>query len=179
MPINKAARFLRRVLFTVLAIAAAGGILIAIQLLFNPFASQVAQIESWLRQGDSLAKRQLMQGLSFGMIALALIVGFIPLFMKGVSKKQYIVATQRSVIASVILFATQALYAWAEKLGDLYLIMIMAGVTLLAFILIETLSLLMGEDKEVAFRTDLLACTSASLIAGIIFKLISLLVSRI
>jgi hypothetical protein len=179
MPLHRAARFLRRVVIIAVAAAAVLGALVAVQLLFNPFGSQLSQAREWMKQGDSLAKRQLMQGLSFGMIALAILVGLIPLVMKGVNRKQYLVATQRAIIASVILFGTQALFGWAEKLGDFYLILIMAGVVVVAFVLIETLSLLMDEDKEVAFRTDMLACISSSLIAGIILKLAVLLASRL
>ncbi len=179
MPLHRAARFLRRVFVVGLVVAVLVGALVAVQLLFNPFGAQIAQAKEWMRQGDSLANRQLMQGLSFGMIALAILVGLIPLVMKGVNRKQYLVATQRAILASAILFGTQALFGWAEKLGDFYLILIMAGVIVVAFILIETLSLLMDEDKEVAIRTDMLACLSSSLIAGIILKLAVLLVSRL
>lgn len=178
MPLNRAARFLRRVLVATVVAAVAVGAFIAIQLLFNPFGPQVAQAVAWLKEGDSLAKRQLMQGLSFGMIALTIAVGIIPLMMRNVDRKQYLVSMQRAIIASIILFATQALFDWAEKLGDFYLIAIMVGVILVAFVMIETLSLMMRQEHEVAFRTDMLACTSASLIAGIIFKLASVLIAR-
>jgi hypothetical protein len=173
MPISRAVRFLRKVFLTLVLLAAAALALALVQYFCHPFGKQIEAAKRLFANADSLAGKEMLRGISLGMIAFVAAAGLFPLLLKGVDRKQYLVATQRAVIASVILFFSQMLYNWVRTFGFLHLIITMAASTVIALVLIETFSLLIRDDKQVAFRTDLLAAISSSLIAGIILNLIS------
>lgn len=174
MSLSRAGRFLKRVMTVVLLIAVAVGAVVAIQLIAHPFDAQLHMLRTWLAQANTLIDEDLMSGISIGMIALVLLVAVIPLLMRNIDRSQYVVATQRGVISSIVFFLTEILYNWAEKISRFYLVVAMVGVILITFVIVETLSLLMHSDRkeEMAFRTDLLASFASGLVAGIVIKLI-------
>lgn len=173
MSLSRAGRFLKRVLIVVLLLAVVAGGLVSVQLVAHPFDREIKLATDWLGQANGLIDRDLMAGLSLGMIVLVLIVAVLPLLMRNVNRSQYFVATQRGVIASVVFFATQLLYNWAESINRFYLIVAMVGVIVVTFVMVETLSLLMHNEQkeENAFRTDLLASFASGLVSGVVIKL--------
>ena len=176
MSTKKAVRFLKQVLVVCLVLFIIVGGLLAVQLIFEPFTDQIILVTDWIAKVNSVVETSLFTGISVGMIVLALVVAFLPLVSRKINRRQYLVATQRGVLAALVFFFSQMLYTWAENLSRFWLIVAIVGVAAITFILIETLSLLMRQDEEVAFRTDLLASIASGLVSGIVLKLIQVLV---
>jgi glucan phosphoethanolaminetransferase (alkaline phosphatase superfamily) len=176
MSIKRATRFLQRVLviFFILLITALA--LVAVQELFHPFTAYVQTAITWLDRTEELLSQNSWLGISLGMIVLTVLVAVFPLLLPRVNKKQYRTNTVRGVIASVVFFFTQLIYTWAETFGRLHLLAAMLMAIIITVITIEFLALLMRQDEEVNFRTDLLAAAASGLASGIVIKLIEVVV---
>ncbi len=177
MSVKRATRFLNSVMVVTIIIVCAAVVLAAVEELFHPFAPWIKQAGRWFDKTERLLSGNSLMGISFGMIALTVIVCILPIFMPRVNKQQYKTNTVRGVIASVVFFFTQAMYAWAERYGKLQLIGAMILAIIITMIVIEFLSLLTRIDEEVSLRTDLLAAAASGLASGIVIKLISVLVT--
>jgi len=176
MALRRVSRFLRSVLSFFLVLGAAAGIVAFIQSRWHIFDSALAFLESEIARLNGLLETELLTGISLGLLALVAVVIVVPLLMPKVNRKQFITATQRGIIASLVFFLSQLLYTWAEGYSKFWLIVSMIGIIILVFILIETLSLMMRQDEEVAFRTDLLASFTSGLGASIVIKLIEIMI---
>jgi len=179
MSVQRAKRFLNRVLVITLLFTMFAVIFAAIEQRYQPFAGQIKTVTDWLSGTEKLLSSNEIMGISGGMIALTLLVCLFPLFMRKVNKKQYWTNTVRGVIASVVFFFTQIFYAKAEKLGQLHLIGAMVLAIVITLVIIEFLSLLTRNEEEVSFRTDLLAAAASGLASGIVIKLIGVVVTQI
>lgn len=175
MSTKKALRFLRRVLIIGLVLFIIAGGLAIVQLMFGTFDPAIAQVTTWIAEANNVANTNLITGISIGMILLAILASVLPLVSRKINRKQYLVATQRGVLASLVFFFSQMLYTWAENLSRFWLIVAIVGVAIVTMIIIETLALLMRQDEEVAFRTDLIASIAAGLVSGIVLKLIEVI----
>ena len=176
---NRAVLFLKQVLLVFMILFIIAGSLVIVQLMFQPFDPWIAHVTAWIAQANDVANTNLFTGLSIGMLALAVLVTLIPvLSRRKINRKQYAVATQRGVVASLVFFFTQMLYDWAEALSRFWLIVSIIGVVIASFVIIETLSRLMRQNEEVAFRTDILASIASGLVSGIVLKLIMVLIQR-
>jgi hypothetical protein len=151
-------------------------VLAAIESLFHPFTPWINLARARIIEAEGLLTANNLMGISFGMIALTLAVCFFPLLMPSVNKKQYRTNVARGVLASVVFFFSQALYAWAERLGKLHLIGAMLLAIAVTVIIIEFLALLTRVDEERSLRTDLLSSCAAGLASGIVIKLIEILI---
>ena len=176
MSTKRVVTFLKRILVIFLILFIVIGGLVAVQLIWAPFTHEVRVVEAWIASANNFADQDLFTGISLGMIVLALAVAFLPLVSRKINRKQYMVATQRGVLAALVFFFSTMLYTWAGNLSRFWLIVAIVGVAIFTFILIETLALLMRQDEEVAFRTDLLASIASGLVSGIVLKLIQVLV---
>jgi hypothetical protein len=179
MSIRRATRFLRRVAFFVFVVAIIGISLVAVEELFHPFSSYVRTGAAWVAKTEQLLDGKSFMGISLGMIVLTFCVCLFPLLLPRVSKAQYKTSTVRGVIASLVFFLTQLVYGWAERYGRLRLLAAMLAAIVVTFVVIEFLSLLMREDEEVSFRTDLLAAAASGLASGIVLKLVEVLLRKV
>jgi len=76
------------------------------------------------------------------------------------------------IVASFVFFVSQTIYHYFEKFGKFYMLISILAVTILAFIIIEIMSLTFkSEKKEVEFRTSILGCIASGLIFGIVLNL--------
>ena len=179
MSVQRAKRFLNRVLVVTLLIAMVAVIFAAVEQRYHPFAAQIKTVTDWLANTEQLLSSNEIMGISGGMIALTLIVCLFPIFMPKVNKKQYRTTTFRGVIASVVFFFTQVFYTKAELLGQLHLIGAMILAIIVTVVIIEFLSLLTRNEEEVSFRTDLLAAAASGLASGIVIKLIGVVIAQV
>lgn len=179
MPISRANRFLLRVVTVFLVLVLAGIVLYLVQVFFQPFDDQLKFINDWIITTNQAISRELITGISGGLVVLVLLIFITPLFMRGVNNKQYMVATWRGIISSFVFLVTQALYDYAEQISRFYLIVAIVAVVILSLILIEYLSLMMKQEEQVAFRTDIVSALVSGLIFGIVMKVIFLMVDMI
>jgi Na+/proline symporter len=179
MSVRRATRFLNNVLIVALVIVCAIVILAAVENVFHPFTAWLHDAKAWLIDTEKTLNKNSLMGISFGMVVLTLGACLGPMFMPRVNKQQYRTNTVRGVIASVVFFFTQLMYDWAENFGRLHLIGAMAAAIVVTVLVIEFLSLLTRVDEEVSFRTDLLASVASGLAAGIVIKLIEIIIIQL
>jgi uncharacterized BrkB/YihY/UPF0761 family membrane protein len=178
MSVKRATVFINRVLVATVAILIAIIVLAAVENLFHPFTPYLNQAIAWLERTERLLSKNSIMGISFGMVALTLLVCLFPLLMPRVNKKQYRTNTVRGVIASVVFFFSQLLYDWAERYGKLHLIGAMLVAIVITMLVIEFLSLLTRIDEEVSLRTDLLSAAASGLASGIVLKLLTVVAAQ-
>ena len=176
MTVKRASRFLNKVIVLTLTLVGVVLVLAAIESLFHPFTPWIEAGRHRVLDAERLLTGNSLMGISFGMIALTLVVCLIPLVMPSVNKKQYRTNTARGVLSSVVFFVSQGLYVWAETFGKLHLIGAMLLAIIITIIIIEFLALLTRVDEERSLRTDLLSSCAAGLASGIVIKLIEVLV---
>ena len=179
MSVKRASHFLNKVMAVSVFAVTVVIIIAAIERLFHPFSPWLRDIGDWFKNTERLLGANSLMGISLGMIVLTLLVCMFPLLIPKVNKKQYRTSTIRGVIASVVFFFTQLMYAWAEHYGKLHLIGAMLLAIVITVIVIEFLALLTRVDEEVSLRTDLLAAAASGLASGIVIKLIEIFVSQL
>jgi hypothetical protein len=168
-------RRIRGFLFDLIAVLFELGIIAAIlvfvQYTWHPFDELLPA----LGQGQNVAGRTLsaeaVAGITFGTLALALVLSFVPLLSKGVNKKQYLSNFNRSILAAFVYFLTERLYSALEAQGGRFLIWALLGAMVATFLLIEFVVRLVRVEQETSLRTDLLASISSGLAFGIIVRL--------
>lgn len=176
MPSKRFFSFLRNLILVLLILAViVTGLLIA-QEVWHPFDEAIVRFEQFVADANQLLQKELFTGISIGLLFLALAVAVVPLLMPKVNKAQYLTASRRGLVAAVVFWVSQLLYNWAESLSRFWLIISILGIIVVVFILVELLALLMRQDEEVAFRTDMLASFTSGLAAGIVLKLLEMLV---
>jgi hypothetical protein len=178
MSVKRATHFLNKVIALTFAIIGIFLVLAVIESLFHPFTPWIDEARVRIADAERLLTANSLRGISFGMIALTLVVCVLPLLMPSVNKKQYRTNTARGVLASVVFFLSQGLYGWAESFGKLHLIGAMLLAIAVTIIVIEFLALLTRVDEERSLRTDLLSSCAAGLASGIVLKLIEVLVNQ-
>jgi hypothetical protein len=179
MSVKRASHFLNKIMAVSIFAITAVIILAAVERLFHPFTPLLKSAGDWIKKTEQMMSVNSLMGISLGMIVLTVLVCMFPLFLPKVNKKQYRTSTVRGVIASVVFFFTQLMYAWAEQFGKLHLIGAMLLAIIVTVIIIEFLALLTRIDEEVSLRTDLLAAAASGLASGIVIKLIEIFVSQI
>jgi hypothetical protein len=177
MSVKRATDFLNRLITATFAILGILAVLAIVERFFHVFTPWIKKAAKWISDSEKLLGGNSLMGISFGMIVLTLLVCAFPLFMPKVNKKQYRTNTIRGVIASVVFFFTQALYAWAESFGSLHLVGAMLLAIVLTILVIEFLSLLTRNDEEVSLRTDLISAGASGLASGIVIKLIEVMLT--
>jgi len=179
MSVKRASHFLNKIMAVSVLAVTAVIILAAIERLFHPFTPWIQAAERWISESERMMSGNSLMGISLGMIVLTVLVCLFPLLLPKVNKKQYRTSTVRGVIASVVFFFTQLMYAWAEQFGKLHLIGAMLLAIIITVVIIEFLALLTRIDEEVSLRTDLLAAAASGLASGIVIKLIEIFVSQL
>ena len=168
---KRATRFIIRVIKVTLVLILAGIVFYAIQLLFHPFDPQIAVLNSYISKINGRLSEQVLSGISFGTLALVLLVTFVPFFIKGIHKKSYWKSIGRGLISAFVFFISTNIYEYAEKISRFYLLIAIIVVIAITFVLIEALSLLMRDEEEVAFRTEIFASIVSGLLFGVLLKL--------
>ena len=179
MSVKRATHFINKIMAISVFAVTAIIILAAIERLFHPFTPLIRDAVRWIKESERMMSGNSLMGISLGMIVLTILVCLFPLLLPKVNKKQYRTSTVRGVIASVVFFFTQLMYAWAEQFGKLHLIGAMLLAIIVTIVIIEFLALLTRIDEEVSLRTDLLAAAASGLASGIVIKLIEIFVSQI
>jgi hypothetical protein len=158
-----------RALGWIVAVAAiAVGVLAFVQLAYHPFDKILAQIDSNLAKTDEALQGNAVEGVSLGTIALVVAAAALPLFKRGVRRRQYALSFWRGLLSSGIFLATDKLYRYVQALGRLYFSATVALFIAATIILVEIVSRAGKLEEEADTRTELLA----SIVSGLVFGLI-------
>jgi hypothetical protein len=149
-----------------------GSLFLLIQGLFHLFDPQVAVINSILSKANNEFSKQVLAGISLGMVILIPSIVLFPLFHKGIDKRVYLSSLLRGIIASGIFLSSQALFQFLGKISRTYQLIVIVLVVIATFILIELAVSLSRRGSEVSFRTEITAAIASGLLFSLIMKLI-------
>jgi hypothetical protein len=148
--------------------ALAAAILALVQAAFHPFDLALEKADASLAVVDSALAGDQVAGISIGTLALVALVAAIPLFRRGVRRKQYAVSFWRGLLSSAIFLATDKLYRYVQSLGLLYFSATLAVFVAATIVLVEIISRMGRLEDEADTRTELLA----SIVSGLVFGLL-------
>jgi hypothetical protein len=167
-------RFILKVLVALVILAAAGSVLLCLQVFFNLFDPQIRFIESLLIKADNTFSREVLSGLSLGMVILIPALAFFPLLLKGIQKSKYLISLFRGVVAAFIFFISEAAFQFLGGINRTYYLLAIVLVGLVAFILIEIIVGFTRGDDKASFRTDIVAAIVSGLLFSLILKVIAI-----
>jgi hypothetical protein len=166
--------YLRGLGWVIAAAALAIGLLALVQIAFHPFDALIAKAESGLGEADRTLQGDTVAGVSLGTIVLVAAIATLPLFKKGVRRRQYGLSFWRGLLAAAIFFATDRLYRFVQGLGVLYFSATLALFVVATIVLVEIVSRAGSQERESETKTELLA----SIVSGLVFGLLLQLAER-
>lgn len=147
------------------------GVLALVQLFFHPFDFVLETADARLAAVDTTLTSEQFAGVSIGSLALVLVVAAIPLFKKGVRRRQYGVSFWRGILSSAIFLGSDKLYRYVQGLGRLYFTATMALFVAVTIVLIEIVSRMGSLENEADTRTELIASIVSGLVFGLLVQL--------
>ncbi|MDP3180005.1 MAG: hypothetical protein Q8M76_18985 [Spirochaetaceae bacterium] len=151
------------------------GLLAVVQELYHPFDEILATANASLAKVDTVLSKDALADVSMGSLVLTGAVAAIPLFRKGVRRRQYGVSFWRGILSSAIFLGTDKLYRYARGIGSLYLSATIALFLAATIILVEIASRVGKVEDEADTRTELMA----SIVSGLVFGLALQLAERL
>jgi hypothetical protein len=170
--------YLRLIGWVVAGAALAVGFLALVQLVFHPFGSVLDRAERSLTAADKALKGDAVAGVSLGTFILVAVVAALPLFRKGVHRRQYGLSFWRGLLSSAIFFGTDRLYRFVQGLGALYFSATVALFIAATIILVEIVARAGRMETESETRTELLASIVSGLVFGLLVQLVGHLLRR-
>jgi len=147
------------------------GTLAIVQVYFHPFDIVLDRADASLAAMDRVLTQDEVAGVSMGSLALVLAVAALPLFRKGVRRRQYAVSFWRGLLSSVIFLATDKLYRYVQGLGVLYFSATLALFLAVTIVLVEIISRAGKAEDEEDTRTELIASIVSGLVFGLLVQL--------
>jgi hypothetical protein len=160
--------YLRGLGWLIAVVSLAIGILSLVQVAFHPFDALLGRAQSELGSLDDILQGDAFAGISFGTLALVILIAAIPLFQRGVRKAQYALSFWRGLLSSAIFLGTDRLYRYVQSLGQLYFSATVAIFIAATIVLIEIISRIGKASEEADTRTELIA----SIVSGLVFGLL-------
>lgn len=154
------------------------GILAVVQLAFHPFDALLATVQRDLGEADRKLQANAIAGVSLGSVVLVLAVAALPLFQRGVRKRQYALSFWRGLLSAAIFLATNRIYLFVQRLGVLYFSATVALFVAATIVLVEVVSRAGRAETESETRTELLASIVSGLVFGLLVQFAGHLVKR-
>ena len=147
------------------------GILALVQIAFHPFDALLETVQTGLSEADATLQDDTVAGISLGTIVLVVVVSALPLFKRGVRRRQYGLSFWRGLLSSAIFLATDRLYRYVQELGLLYFTATLALFVAATIVLVEIVSRVGRAEAESDTRTELLASIVSGLVFGLLVQL--------
>jgi hypothetical protein len=167
-------RVVFKILVALAILAAAGSVLLCLQVFFNLFDPKIRFMETLLIKANNEFSREVLSGLSLGMIILIPVVAFFPLILKGIQKSKYLISLLRGLVAAFIFFISEAAFKFLEQLNRTYFLIAIILVVLVAFILIEIIVGFSRRENKASFRTDIVAAIVSGLLFSLVLKVVGI-----
>ncbi len=148
-----------------------GGALALVQAFFHPFDFVIEGAEKSLAAIDTTFSASAVAGVSVGSLVLIAAAATIPLFKKGVRRRQYFVSFWRGIVSAAIFLATDKLYRYVQSLGILYFSATLALFLAATIILVEIVARAGKVEEEAERRTEFLASIVSGLVFGLLVQL--------
>lgn len=168
---SKPIRFLK-VLFGLFILA---GLVYGLQYFFHILDRPLEIFNNYLSAANGVISKEMIWGISTGMLLFIVILIVFPVFMKNINTRSYFKNLYSGILSSFIFFVSQWIYKFCEKISQFYLILSIAGLSIVTLILIGFITrMYKREEDKVEFRTQYIASITAGLIFGILLQLFSI-----
>jgi hypothetical protein len=147
------------------------GVLAFVQAYWHPFDLVIEKADTSLALVDRTLTSDAVAGISIGTLALIVAVMAVPLFRKGVRRRQYWVSFWRGLLSSAIFLATDRIYRYVQSLGLLYFTATLALFIGVTIVLVEIVARLGRFEEEAERRTEFLASIVSGLVFGLLLQL--------
>lgn len=164
-------RFLK-VLFGLFILA---GLVYGLQYFFHILDGPIKAFNKYLTATNGVIFKEMIWGISTGMLLFIALLIILPIFMKNINTRSYFKNLYSGILSSFIFFVSQWVYKFCEKIGKFYLVLSIAGLSIVTLILIGLITrAYKKEEDKVEFRTQYIASITAGLIFGILLQLFSM-----
>ena len=164
-----------RFLQVLLGILILTGSVYGLQYFFHILDGPMQYFNRYLSIVNGMVFKEMFWGISTGMILFLLILIVFPVFMKNVNTRSYFKNLFSGILSSFIFFITQWIYEFCEKISQFYLILSIAGLSVVVLVLIGIVTrIYKKEEDKIEFRTQYIASITAGLIFSILLKLIGM-----
>jgi hypothetical protein len=170
---KKAGNFLLKLTVTMLIAVLVIFILFFLNRQFKVVDLPINEIQTELKEVNSVLFVQLVTGISVGTALLLIFIFILPLFTKKINTKEYLKNIILGVIASFVFYVSQTIYHYFERFGKFYMAVSVAATVVVTFIIVEIMSLtFQSERKEIEFRTAILGCIASGLIFSVVLNIV-------
>jgi hypothetical protein len=151
------------------------GLVYSLQYFFHVLDSPLKTLNKYLSATNGIIFKEMIWGISTGTLLFIAILIIFPIFMKNINTRSYFKNLYSGILSSFIFFISQWIYKFCEKIGKFYLVLSMAGLSIITLILIGFIARAYKKEADkVEFRTQYIASITAGLIFGILLQLFSM-----
>lgn len=168
---SRFARYVRRLVRTVLLLACLGLLLAAVQAIFHPFDPYIEKATAFVSGLDSRLSREAFSGITIGSLVLVIALCVFPLFLSKIDERAYARGLWRGLVSAAMFFLSNRLFSLAESVGRIHFIVAVIAVVIVTGLVVEGISLAVKEEEEKSFRTDVVASIASGLLFGVLVKL--------
>lgn len=124
---------------------------------------------------NKFINNQIITGISIGTALFILMLLIIPVFAKDINTRSYFKNIKQGVVSSFIFYISQLIYAYFEKISQVYLVISIFAVMMITIVLIQ-IGAKMFRNKEDAmeFRTGYIASITAGLVFSALLQIMML-----
>jgi hypothetical protein len=164
-----------KILFALGCLVIVGYALIFLQVFTHVFDAQIQFLNTILITANNQLSKEVVSGLTVGMVILIPLLVFFPLLHKGIQKSKYFISLFRGCIAASIFFLSELLFKFLEEQNRIYFLISIGLVIIITFILIEVIVGFSSKKNEASFRTDIVASIVSGLLFSLLLKLFTLI----
>lgn len=165
-----------RLLQVLVGLVILAGIIYGLQYFFHIFDVPLQLLDQYLSMVNGVVFKEMFWGISTGMLLFILVLIIFPVFMKNINTRSYFKSLYSGILSSFIFVITQWVYKFCENIGQFYLILSIAGLSIVTLFLIGIVTrMYKKEEDKVEFRTQYIASITAGLIFSILLQLISII----
>ena len=123
-----------RVLLGIIALVV---IVYSLQYFFHFLDVPLKYLNNYLAAANGIVFKEMAWGISVGTILFIGILIVLPILMRNINTRSYFKNLYNGILSSFIFFISQLIYKFCEKISKFYLLLSIAGVSLITLILIQ------------------------------------------
>lgn len=148
-------------------------VIYGLQYFFHILDVPLKYLNNYLAAANGIVFKEMIWGISMSTILLIGILIILPILMRNINTRSYFKNLYSGILSSFIFFISQQIYKFCEKISKFYLLLSMAGVSLITLILIQIVAgMYKKKEDQIEFRTQYIASITAGLIFGILLQLL-------
>lgn len=158
-----------------LALFILAAVIYSLQYFFHVIDGPLKYFNEYLSAANRVVFKEMIWGISTGTLLFIGLLIILPVFMKNINTRSYFKNLYSGILSSFIFFISQWVYKFCEKIGQFYLILSMAGLSIIVLVLIGIITRIYKKEADkIEFRTQYIASITAGLIFGILLQLFTM-----